>query len=288
MNDVGYYKNKEKYLPCYVTCDKQGTYHLNCNKNHKEISDLDNNNFYTFLKNSIVFLENNNFNPVYIDYLKDYLKKFNFYDISLVDYKDNITLCLNTGSCNNKCFYCFNDVEKIPIMNFHVAKYLIDKNIDYITAISLTGGEPLLNPQLSKIINYVKKFEKKIKIDTSLSGEINESILKKIDLINISIKNEKYLLNIFDKIKQLYELNYKIIELNLVYHPQYLSLSDLKSINSILASYKKIPLTIVEMDIIKTSYKNSVTRQELINAATIFKEHRDVFINTKSNGLEKI
>ena len=93
---------------------------------------------------------------------------------------------------------------------------IINNNLNYITSVSITGGEPLLNDDLSQIIDYAHDNNLKTKIDTSLNGDIN-NISSNIDLINISIKNYSYLLSILDNINYLVK-NHYCCEFNLVYH----------------------------------------------------------------------
>ena len=123
-----------------------------------------------------------------------------FAQTSLIDYPNEVCLCLNTKGCKNNCIYCFNkSLAKGNPLSFDVAKLAIDANMQYISSISITGGEPLLNDDLSQIIDYAHDNNLKTKIDTSLNGDIN-NISSNIDLINISIKNYSHLLSILDKV----------------------------------------------------------------------------------------
>lgn len=207
---------------------------------------------------------------------------YSIYETSLVDYDGEICLCLNTGQCNNNCFYCYNKPNSIPIMKFDIAKSIIDKKKQFITAISLTGGEPLLNPYLSKILKYAKKQNLKTKIDTSLCSNINDDILRNIDFINISIKNYKYLLKILPKIIYITKHPNITINLNIVYHPNYISFYEIKKINNKLKQLNNIVLVIVAMDISNTNYNKEVTKQDLLKLKKIL-DINYVFY-TKENG----
>lgn len=208
-----------------------------------------------------------------------------FAQISLIDYPDEVCLCLNTKGCENNCIYCFNKrLTKGNPLSFDVAKLAIDANIQYITSISITGGEPLLNDDLSQIIDYAHDNNLKTKIDTSLNGDIN-NISSNIDLINISIKNYSYLLSILDNINYLVE-NYYCCEFNLVYHNEYIDKEECKKINNIISSYN-IPLVLVEMDVSCCNFDKSPSRDELMKLSSLF-DVENIYIQTKQYGREEI
>lgn len=207
---------------------------------------------------------------------------YSIYETSLVDYDGEICLCLNTGQCSNNCFYCYNNPNDIPIMEFDTAKSIINKKKQFVTAVSLTGGEPLLNPSLSKILEYAKKQNLKTKIDTSLCCDIDDNVLKNIDFINISIKNYKYLLKILPKIIYITKYQNIIVNLNIVYHPEYISIYEIKKINNKLKQLNKIVLVVTAMDISNTKYNKEVTKEDLLK----LKEVLDInyIFYTKENG----
>lgn len=246
-------------------------------------------------KGGVEYLYNNPINIVKNSTIKSYLSKkgvgveefFNlsFAQTSLVDFHNEVCLCLNTKGCKNNCLYCFNKKLKIgKPLSFDVAKLAIDKNIKYITSISLTGGEPLLNNDLPKIINYANKNGLKTKIDTSLNGNIN-NIPKNIDLINISLKNYSYVLSILDSIDYLIKNNYNC-EFNLVYHKDYISKEECIKINEIISNYN-IPLVFVEMDTSYCDLKGSCSKEELIDISTLFTT-KEKYIQTIEYGREKV
>jgi MoaA/NifB/PqqE/SkfB family radical SAM enzyme len=63
-----------------------------------------------------------------------------------------------TNFCNATCVYCsFHKQKKKKIVSFDEAKMAIDYLIEINTGVlSLTGGEPLLNPELPEIIKYAR------------------------------------------------------------------------------------------------------------------------------------
>lgn len=218
------------------------------------------------------------------------LKNLDFAQDSFIDYPNEICLCINTKSCLMNCPYCFNkDLRKGHYLYFDAAKIAIDKNLGYITAISVTGAEPLLNPELDEILKYAKSKGLKTKIDTSLKTDIviDKNIFQHLDYMNISIKNLEHLQYIDYIINWIIENYDTYLEFNLVYHPQYISKTELKQINEIIKKYN-VPLVLVQMDIdFMDSINNKVSKKELVRAANFF-DNKKVYLLTKEFGREKI
>ena len=247
-------------------------------------------------RGGLLYLYNNqNIDDIKIGTIRAYTSKhgigltelydLSYAQISLIDYVGEVCLCLNTKKCHNNCIYCFNKkLKNGNPLSFDAAKFAIDKNLSYITAISITGGEPTLNKNLLKIVQYAKSQGLKVKIDTSLSFG-TKNISKDIDLINISIKNYQHLLKIKNNIQYLINNNYNC-ELNLVYHPDYLQDKELSQINNIISRFD-IPLKIVEMDVSYCDFNQSPSREELLKATSFFSKN-NVYIETKANGIEKV
>ena len=99
------------------------------------------------------------------------------------------------NSCNGHCKFCLNhknistskiDKEKLG----EVIKYL--KSKDILNAITLTGGEPMLDYKyLNDIVNYIYNIDPNIRISISTNGTnlkefLNFDNLNKIDAIHIS------------------------------------------------------------------------------------------------------
>ncbi len=65
-----------------------------------------------------------------------------------------------TTKCNYRCKYCFNEGEKdknIRIQSLENIKKIVNVAKDFgINSIKLTGGEPLLYPQISELLQYLQ------------------------------------------------------------------------------------------------------------------------------------
>jgi len=124
---------------------------------------------------------------------------------SLIDYPGKICATVFLAACNFKCGYCHNpelvDVEimkkeVVPIRPQELIKQ-IDERKKYIDAVTITGGEPLLNQDIYKLCDEIKKMGLLVKIDTNGSFP---TVLKKlidfdiVDYVAMDIKGpaEKY------------------------------------------------------------------------------------------------
>lgn len=103
------------------------------------------------------------------------------------------------GGCNFRCWYChnmkivMNRTNKIDFDD--VLQYIHDKS-KWISEIVLSGGEPLLQPNLSELIDKIKEiYDFKIHLYTNgYFFEELRNILPKIDVVSMDIKYpiEKY------------------------------------------------------------------------------------------------
>jgi len=105
---------------------------------------------------------------------------------SLIDYPGKVSTTLFTLGCNMKCPYCHNkqisfDFVEIPmVMSDEEVFALIEERKDFIDAISLSGGEPTLQPDLLDFCREIKKrYGILIKFDTN--GSFPDVIQKAID-----------------------------------------------------------------------------------------------------------
>ena len=118
--------------------------------------------------------------------------------ISLIDYPGHLAAVIFTQGCNFRCPFCQNP-ELIPMVTeelteeFEILEFLHNR-IDKLDGISITGGEPLLHPDLPEFIRKIKTLGFKVKIDTNGS---NPKFLKDlidsdlIDYIAMDIKTSR-------------------------------------------------------------------------------------------------
>ena len=120
--------------------------------------------------------------------------------ISSVEFHGNMSLVIFMSQCPLACRYCHNVelLEDTTEKSFEEVKADIDHAADFIDAVVLSGGEPLMQlDALIEILTYVKSINLKTKLDTS--GIYPEKIeklleLELLDFVSLDIKApfEKY------------------------------------------------------------------------------------------------
>ncbi len=116
--------------------------------------------------------------------------------LTLLDYP-GLTACLIfTQGCNFRCPFCHNSEllgldSKEEISEEEVMEYL-KKRQGLLDGVVISGGEPLLQPDIETFIKKIKDLGYKVKLDTNglNTNKLKELIDKKlIDYIAMDIKN---------------------------------------------------------------------------------------------------
>ncbi len=122
--------------------------------------------------------------------------------LTLLDYPEKVACTIFTAGCNFRCPFCHNaslvthiDPEKnIPveeIMDFLKRRWRV------LDGVCITGGEPLLQPELEDFIRRIKEIGYYVKLDTNGSNSRLLQYLaeqKLLDYVAMDIKNapDKY------------------------------------------------------------------------------------------------
>jgi len=125
-----------------------------------------------------------------------------FQKFSLIDYPDKICAIVFTQGCNFRCPYCHNpelvDPKKfgIELKEDEILSFL-DRRKGKLDAVTITGGEPLLQSDLSAFLSAIKRFGYLVKLDTngSFPSRLKKIIeLKSVDYLAMDIKTslDKY------------------------------------------------------------------------------------------------
>ncbi len=154
--------------------------------------------------------------------------------LSLLDYPNKICAIIWTVGCNLCCPYCYNiqlfSKNIVPLNEKEILNFL-EKRKGKLDALSITGGEPLLQKDIFKFLKKVKDLEYSIKIDTNgtfpdkLKYIIDNNLVdyiamdikaskKKYNLIcrkNVDIKNIQKSIKIIINFKKDYEFRTTII-----------------------------------------------------------------------------
>lgn len=122
-----------------------------------------------------------------------------FQRFSLIDYPDKICAIVFTQGCNFRCSYCHNpelvDTRRpAPAtggLNEEEILSFLDRRKGKLDAVTITGGEPLLQSDLDDFLSAVKGLGYLVKVDTNGSFPSRlERIIKSrsIDYIAMDIK----------------------------------------------------------------------------------------------------
>lgn len=120
--------------------------------------------------------------------------------LTLLDFPGHVAAIVFTNGCNFRCPYCHNSPLVIKpcehISSTEVLSFL-EKRAGILDGVSISGGEPLMQPGLTDFIKRVRSFGLAVKIDTNgsfpdrLEDLINGGLA---DYVAMDIKNsvEKY------------------------------------------------------------------------------------------------
>ena len=116
--------------------------------------------------------------------------------MTLLDYPGKVACTVFTGGCNLRCPFCHNaEIVLNPgqkaDMEDEVLSYL-KKRRGMIDGVCITGGEPLLQTDLSEFIGKVKDLGYLVKLDTngSMPDRLDEILRKNmIDYVAMDVKS---------------------------------------------------------------------------------------------------
>jgi pyruvate formate lyase activating enzyme len=102
--------------------------------------------------------------------------------ISLIDYPGRISAIVFTQGCNFRCPYCHNPELVDPAqygLNLPEEEVIsfLEKRRGKLDAVTVTGGEPTLQPDLERFLQNIKKMGYLTKVDTNGS---NPDVLERL------------------------------------------------------------------------------------------------------------
>ena len=119
-----------------------------------------------------------------------------FQKLTLLDFPGRVACLVFTGGCNLRCPFCHNaglvrSPMEFPNAEAEVLDYLSHRK-GILNGVCISGGEPLLQPDLKGFIEKVKKMGYRVKLDTNGSlpkklGELLETGL--VDYVAMDIKS---------------------------------------------------------------------------------------------------
>lgn len=116
-----------------------------------------------------------------------------YVDFPDFSYTNKPALTIYFEDCNMNCEYCdFKKTFKLKKLNemsiTDVKKFMIT-NYNFYDIVIISGGEPTTeNQELTKLINFMKYFDKEIHLYTNLLELDNTSIVELVDKIYVDVK----------------------------------------------------------------------------------------------------
>jgi len=122
--------------------------------------------------------------------------------ISLIDYPGRISAIVFTQGCNFRCPYCHNPelvdpAQYGPILSEEEVISFLEKRRGKLDAVTVTGGEPTLQPDLDRFLQEIKGMGYLTKIDTNGSNpDVLERLIRGrlVDYLAMDVKGplQKY------------------------------------------------------------------------------------------------
>lgn len=122
--------------------------------------------------------------------------------LSLLDYPDKLAATVFFGGCNFRCPFCHNaalvtDTSGAPRIPEGEVVAFLERRRNFLDGVCVTGGEPLLQPELPDFLARVRAMGYRIKLDTNgFSPDGLRALIDRglVDYVAMDVKNslEKY------------------------------------------------------------------------------------------------
>jgi pyruvate formate lyase activating enzyme len=95
-----------------------------------------------------------------------------FTETSLLDWHGRIVAVIWIGACNFVCPFCHNhdianDDPELPEVPWEDIARTLQRKRDWYDGVVLTGGEPLMHPEVFELCQLLKDIGQRVKIDTN-------------------------------------------------------------------------------------------------------------------------
>lgn len=130
------------------------------------------------------------------------MKLYGLQKLTLLDFPERVACTVFLGGCNLRCPFCHNSVLVFPepedetVSEDEFFRFL-DKRAGVLDGVAVTGGEPLLTPDVLPFLERIKEKGYAVKLDTngSFPKRLREAVESGlVDYVAMDIKNspEKY------------------------------------------------------------------------------------------------
>ena len=127
------------------------------------------------------------------------MKIFGLQKLTLLDFPEHTAATVFTGGCNLRCPFCHNAPLVTGLADFECYEedYVLDflkKRRGVLDGLAVTGGEPLLQPDIRAFLEKVRSLGFSVKLDTNgcfpekLKELVKDGI---VDYVAMDVKNSK-------------------------------------------------------------------------------------------------
>ena len=130
------------------------------------------------------------------------MKLYGLQKLTLLDFPERVACTVFLGGCNLRCPFCHNSVLVFPepedeTMTEDAFFQFLDKRAGVLDGVAVTGGEPLLTPDVLPFLERIKEKGFAVKLDTngSFPKRLREAVESGlVDYVAMDVKNspEKY------------------------------------------------------------------------------------------------
>jgi len=130
------------------------------------------------------------------DFYKENMQIAGIQKITLVDFPGHVAATIFTRGCSFRCPFCHNPELVLPekysaLLDEQQVFDFLETRYGKLTGICITGGEPLMQPDIDTFISHLKALSFDVKLDTNGSyPDMLEKIIKDgdVDYIAMDIK----------------------------------------------------------------------------------------------------
>ena len=120
-----------------------------------------------------------------------------FQKMTMLDFPGKIACTIFTYGCNLRCPFCHNSslvIEEAELISVDEILTYLERRKRLLDGVCITGGEPLLQPDIFELMEKIKKIGLLVKLDTNgaYPEKLKEALERGlVDYIAMDIKNSK-------------------------------------------------------------------------------------------------
>lgn len=119
--------------------------------------------------------------------------------LTLLDYPEKVACTIFTAGCNFRCPFCHNaslvvDTYKNQEISIQELFAFLEKRMGILDGVCVTGGEPLIQPDIEELLRRIKGMGYAVKLDTngSFPDKLRRLVEEElVDYVAMDIKNSQ-------------------------------------------------------------------------------------------------